>query len=75
MLGERKVIRKSLIGTKVFIPKLDKYGTVISQTDDGSIEEVKIGDKIINVLEDIVEVAPTVVSILRGLLMLFGIRI
>jgi len=65
-------VRKTLIGKKVYIPKLDQEGIVVSQLPTGEIEKVKIGDRIVDVLEDVVEIIPTLITVLKSIFKLLG---
>jgi hypothetical protein len=59
------------LGEKVYIPHLQEFGIVDEVRADGRITKVKIGDRIIDVLEYVVKNYSSIKYIIVSLLKLF----
>lgn len=65
---ERTPYRVDLTGKRVYIPRLDKVGRVVSQLPSGEIEKVKVNGKTIDVINEIIELIPTVWDLIKVIL-------
>lgn len=67
--------RKDLKGRSVYVPALDAHGTVHEQNHLGQITAVRIDGKIINVIDEIVELVPTIWELVKTILRKLNINI